>query len=398
MKRICFYAVATHLGGAERSVLELLAGLKAHPEWGYEPYLILPKSSGPFVAEIEKGGYEYSVLEIPQSVLKLSRAASLKTFLNALLAAPEMIIYGKQFLRILRNERIALIHTNAIKCHLLAAVFGQLATVPVLWHLRDILAEGPTVRLMRLIEKIGRVNLIANSAATARAYRKHAKIPVALNGLNSADYIPKPQRKLSQEFRIDPKIPVIGILGVLARWKGQVEFIEMAKLLSERGIDAHFVIVGDAIYDTEGERGFKQTLLEKVREVGLEKRIHFTGFRQDAVDVINSLDILVHASIRPEPFGRVVAEALACEVPVMASREGGVLEQVSDGISALLFTPGNSSEMALVAQRLLGDEPLRARLKKNGRARFLSTLTHEKYVESVKRVYDELFLTTQRSR
>ena len=126
-------------------------------------------------------------------------------------------------------------------------------------------------------------------------------------------------------------------MGVLARWKGQLDFVRAAARLIAEGSQDHFVIVGDEIYDTSGESGFGAELRAQVKDLRLESKIHFTGFMADIPEVMNGLDILVHASTLPEPFGRVVIEGYACETPVIASRAGGILEIAEDGRSALLF-------------------------------------------------------------
>ena len=86
----------------------------------------------------------------------------------------------------------------------------------------------------------------------------------------------------------------------------------MAKRLLDKKILAHFIIVGGQIYDTSGETKIELELKSLAKSLGVENRVHFTGFRKDIPQALNSVDILVHGSIEPEPFGRVIVEAFAC--------------------------------------------------------------------------------------
>jgi glycosyltransferase involved in cell wall biosynthesis len=93
------------------------------------------------------------------------------------------------------------------------------------------------------------------------------------------------------------------------------------------------------------------------------------GFREDVWSELATLDIVVHASIVPEPGGQVVLEAMAAGVPVVAADAGGPAEVIEDGVTGLLYPPGNVAALAEALQTLAADEALRARLAEAGRQR-----------------------------
>lgn len=384
---ICFYAVASHLGGAERSLLELLRGLKAGQR--FEPWVILP-GRGPLAKELERAGVRYEVLAMPEAFLKMSRDAPLTAIGSAVRAIPGMGVYLARLVKRIRKEKPALLHTNAIKCHALAALISPLAGVPVLWHLRDILQPGPTLAVLQGLRQAmrGRVSLVANSKATARSFG--LGVPVVHNGLDPAIFFPQRNRILKDRLGLSPEVPVVGIVGVLARWKGQIEFLRMAAELAAAGSSARFAVIGGEIYDTVGEKGFERRLKHEAERLGIADRVLFTGFVPDPAEAVNGLDVLVHASLKPEPFGRVIVEGLACGVPVVASAEGGVLEIVEQAKTALLVPAGDVKEMAAAVRRLLEDAALRERLIASGRERFLSAFTCDAYVTGIERLYSEL--------
>lgn len=390
---ICYYAVATHLGGGERSLLELLKGLKHDPAGSYEPWVILPKKEGPLVERLKAAGIEYECLPIPKSFFQISRGAPMTAFQLGLRSVPGMSLYLARLVYLLRKRKPALIHTNAVKCHALAAVVGPASGLPVVWHLRDILEDGPTLWSLRTMSRTPSIHLVANSQATADAFggkKGRTGISVIHNGLDPSVYARRPNRRFHELMKVPENVPIVGIVGVLARWKGQFEFLRMAAKLVESSSPARFVVIGDEIYDTVGERGVLHELREEAKRLGILDRVLFTGFVDDPAQAINGLDILVHASTKPEPFGRVVLESMACGVPVVASGAGGVLEMIENGRNGLLFAPGNVTAMAEAVGRLVGDQALRMKLAEQGHIDFLDRFTNEKYVEAVEALYDRI--------
>jgi len=387
-RTICFYSVATHLGGAERSLLELVSGLKGHPK--YRPWVLLPLPQGPLIDELNVAGIDFDTLPFAPGFLKLSRQKPLRAVLGGLLSIPGMVFYFFSLLTVLKKKKVHLIHTTGVKCHLLGAPAGLLLGIPVLWHLRDIFRRGPVHAFLRIQHVLCRVHVIANSKATAKAFSPTRHIAVIYNGLDPKIYFPKHNRELNRRFKIDNSISIVGLVGVFARWKGQVEFIKMAAELQKRGVHVHFVLVGKEIYDTHGEEGVTSELKRLIETLGMKEKISFAGFEKDVSKAINGLDVLVHASTKPEPFGRVIIEAFACQVPVVASMTGGILELVENEKTGLLFPSADVAKMADQIERVLKDRNLANQLSQNGYRKFLNELTNTQYVSEVIRIYNEI--------
>ncbi|HEX4923554.1 MAG TPA: glycosyltransferase family 4 protein, partial [Bdellovibrionales bacterium] len=346
-----------------------------------DPFVIVPKAEGPLLRELATRGFAFEVLELPRHLLEASRRQWASSLAAALLRSPSGLAYLSRLVRLLRARKARVLHTTGIKMHILGAAAGPLAGARVLWHLRDIFGPGKTRALMRALELAARPKVIANSRATAASYGASAE--VVYNGIDTDAFRPDPALNVKRELGAGDGLPVVGICGVLTRWKGQREFVAAAADALRAGHRAHFVIVGDEIYDTTGERGVRAELESLIKESGFETHIRIAGFRNDMPRVYNSLDLLVHASTKPEPFGRVLIEAMACGVPVIASRDGGVLEIVTDGSDGLLFAPGDTAELGRHVARVLADETLRARLGREGRKtverRFSSRVFRERF-------------------
>lgn len=377
------------MGGAERSTLDLITRVAAQSLGWYTPWVIVPSDEGPFVDRLRDDGVPFSVLPMPKGIFGMSRARPVRSLLRGALSWPAMRAYLGKLHGLVAEHAPVLIHTNGIKCHALSA--GMSNSVPVLWHLRDILAGGPVRTILRRAATRDRVHVLANSYATALAFDSAEPSPVVVyNGIDLTRFVPGRNPGYRERFGVGPEVPVIGIVGVLQRGKGVAEFLEMAALLGKEGVDARYVVVGDEIYDTGRDAGIRRELEARTAALGIADVVQFVGFQQDTVGVMQSLDLLVSASTQPESFGRVVVEAMACGVPVAASAIGGVLEIIDDRITGRLFAPGDASAMARAVRSLLDDDELRRACVTNGRERVALRFSIRNYVAGVVRAYDRI--------
>jgi glycosyltransferase involved in cell wall biosynthesis len=181
-------------------------------------------------------------------------------------------------------------------------------------------------------------------------------------------------------------IPRIGIVGRIAHWKGQDVFLEAAALLRREGFAAQFLIVGSALF---GQDAFERQLRELAVKLRIQEHVEFLGF-SDVPAILRSLDVLVHASRIPEPFGQVIIEGLAAELPVIATDGGGAREIIEDGRTGLLVPMGDARALAgAVAQLLLHPERARS-LAAAGREHALAHFTVEKSARRSEALYQRL--------
>jgi glycosyltransferase involved in cell wall biosynthesis len=147
-----------------------------------------------------------------------------------------------------------------------------------------------------------------------------------------------------------------------ARWKGQDVFLEAAGRLLHRRPDLplRFYVVGGPIYHTRGSQWSVAELRQQAGEPGRDGRVGFVPFQPDAAPVYRALDVVVHASTQPEPFGLAIAEAMACGRAVVVARAGGAAELFTHDHDAVGVRPGDAEELACVLESL-AEGPLRRR-------------------------------------
>ena len=126
---------------------------------------------------------------------------------------------------------------------------------------------------------------------------------------------------------------------------------------------------------------------ELILKYNLEKYVLFTGFRKDIYNIINSLDIIVHTSILPEPFGRVLLEGMILRKPVIATNQGGPLEIIEDGVSGLLVPPENPKLLSDKISFLVENKHISKTMGENARRRIEEKFSIERNVKEIEDVY-----------
>jgi glycosyltransferase involved in cell wall biosynthesis len=364
-----FFDHVPFMGGAEQSMLEILRTLDRSV---FEPLLLLPEP-GRLSDKALQLGIPVVYTGIPAGILKRKRYAirilSLRTVWDAACLVP--VIW--RVVRLLRREHADIIHTNTLKAHLIGGIAGRLCGRRVVWHFRDILVRS-SLRFW-MIRMSGWLcdRVIAISGAVKDQFGADypaSRIDVVYNAIDGDEVrrlaAAGDKRAIRRDLGVPEDARLVGMVGQIARWKGQEFFIRAAALLAPRFPEVFFPIVGDVLFE---EWEYKFRLLELVKQLGLERRVVFAGQRENVYPVMKELAVLAHCSIEPEPFGRVVIEAMALGVPVVAADTGAMPEIIDDGGDGLLARADDPAAIAAAIGRLLDDAGLRDRLVTQGRAK-----------------------------
>ncbi len=326
------------------------------------------------LADIARGlGVNVLVKPFPPALARLGdagRLASLAGFLKAALPAAR---YARGLVRWLAQIEPDLIHTNGFKMHVLGA-WARPRGSRLIWHIHDYISLRRLMpRLLLPFRKVCSAAIV-NSKSVARDLERvlpGLRIVPVYNAIDLQRLSPDGNRiDLDARAGLEPP-PAgtvrVGLIATFARWKGHKVFLEALADLPA-GLPVRGYIVGGPIYQTDGSQWSFPELREEAARLGLTGRVGFTGFLEDNAAAIRSLDIVVHASTQPEPFGMVIIEGMACEKAVVASQAGGAAELFVDGENAVAHSPGDSAQLARQIERLSRDQKLRGALGRAGRA------------------------------
>jgi glycosyltransferase involved in cell wall biosynthesis len=181
----------------------------------------------------------------------------------------------------------------------------------------------------------------------------------------------------------------VGLVATYARWKGHEVFLQAAQRVKAAlpARDVRFYVVGGAIYDTAASQ-YRQDELEcMARELRLEQDVCFIPFQSRIDEVYRALDVVVHASTRPEPFGRTIAEAMATGKAVIASRDSGAAELYADGADAVDVPSRSPGDLATAIGALVTDASRRSNLGSAARAAAVKCFSRERLARQVLAVY-----------
>jgi glycosyltransferase involved in cell wall biosynthesis len=372
--RIVYLNPCGQFGGAETSLRELLASVRAAaPDW--ELWLVLGED-GPLAVETRGSGVRVVIAPYPVALARLGDTGNhvLRTLLSLVKAGAATFSYARGLAAILRRIHPDLIHTNGFKMHVLGAWTRPQGT-PLAWHIHDYVGKRRLMsRLLRLFANRCAVAIVNSFsvAADVTSVMPGLRVVPIYNAINMERFSP-----VGSTLDLDIAAGLapaksgtlrVGLVGTFARWKGHEVFLQALARIS-REVPVRGYIVGGPIYQTAGSQWSLAELRQEVARLGLSDRVGFTGFLEDPAAAMRSLDVIVHASTEPEPFGMVIIEGMACGKAVIASVAGGASELFTDGEDALGHPPGDAVALARQITRLAYDEPLRRRLGDAGRAR-----------------------------
>jgi len=228
------------------------------------------------------------------------------------------------------------------------------------------------------------------SEAIAAQFSSREKVAVVNNGFDLSEF-PQGNTGMRSDFRktlgISEEDIVAGVVGRI-KWvrKGQEYVVRAIGILKTRGVKVWGLIVGTPF---PGNEDHLVRLQDLARELGVEDQLIFTGELADPRPAYAGMDIFVLPSAQPEPFGGVVMEAMAMELPVVATRLGGSVDQVADGESGFLVEPANAEDLADKLEVLAKDAGLRGRMGRAGRERIATKFTLDGMVAQIEKLYEE---------
>jgi glycosyltransferase involved in cell wall biosynthesis len=364
------------LGGAQRSLLELAQALHAR---GVDLLAAVPH--GPLAVALGAAGVPVR----PLPVLRLHACLSWRT-------VPELVCMWRAqrvLARLVVAERPDLVHANGTLAAVAVAVGGGAGRVPVVWHVRDLVLRRWLVRW--ICRRVAGVLAISEAVATAVTELvpspQRSKIRLLRNGVDTAHFRPGDRAKARQEFQLPPDLPLVGMLAHLVPWKRHAFFLEVAAAVRRARPEVQFVLAGRDLCGNHPH--LRATLEAQVAAAGLTGALHWLALRDDIAALLPALDVLVHPAAN-EPFGRVVCEAMAAGIPVVAARRAGPATLVPEGVGGYLVAPDDAEAFGRQVLHLLADPAAARAMGAQARAHVVAHFDVARVATELLAVYREL--------
>jgi glycosyltransferase involved in cell wall biosynthesis len=371
------------LGGAELCLIDMARHAK-------DRCRIILMANGPLQDSLAAVGADVLVFPLPD---RISRVRRYSGFLRGLLAAPHVMRLAWKISR--QAKDFDLIWANSQKSFVIGCFVSVLARRPLVWHMHDILTADHFSPSNRKIA-VSLANRFAARVVTVSNTGRQSFIDskgkpelacVVYNGIDAATFGSIPggaasPSSLRTEFGIGTQ-PLVGVFGRLTPWKGQDVLIRA--LPSLPGV--HAVFVGEALFN---ETDYANSLRTLAAELGVSDRSHFAGFRNDVAGAMAEVDLVAHTSTSPEPFGRVLVEAMLARKPLIAAAAGGATEIVSHGHDGVLIPPGNPALLATAILELLENPSASVAILNEGYKTATTKFSLERYLADIDSVIAEV--------
>lgn len=215
-----------------------------------------------------------------------------------------------------------------------------------------------------------------------------SKISVVYEGIDLDEYQPDGdavthRRKLG----LNSGEHTVGISGCLVDWKGHPVFLKAMEKVFMEVPNCKALVIGGT---PDGSPGYRNELMKMAEDLNISDKVVFTGHRSNVAPLLGLLDIVVHASTLPEPFGRVIIEAMAMKRLVIASRAGGPTKIIENRKNGFLTTPGDAPELASVIIRLLKEKKNLEAVRKAARLTVEERFSIQRHTGNIEKIYAKL--------
>ncbi len=358
----------TNIGGAGKCIINFSRNYDSN---NFEIVVVLPKGSA-LVKELE--GTTVKIIEIDG--LK-DKSLDFKSLFK--------------LKKIIKAEKPDIVHTHASSVARIAARMVKGTRVIYTRHcaypVSDRIKKGVGQFLYKNINEYFSDRIIAVGNAAEENLLEGGiskeKIDTFFNGVEQIDVTSDDaKKKLRKQYGVADNEYIVGILARLEYVKGHDTFIEAAKILLDKKVKAKFFIIGTG---TEEER-----LKSKVKELGLEKNVIFTGFIKNVGDFLNIFDVQVNCSFGTETSSLSLLEGMSIGVPAVASNYGGNPYLIFDGENGFIVPIQNAQATADAIENIVTNNVTKKYMKEKSIEVFNNKFTIKHYVDNVQGVYEKV--------
>ncbi|MCO6450187.1 MAG: glycosyltransferase family 4 protein [Caldilineales bacterium] len=390
---LLFVHSSDELYGSDVVLLELVRRLDSQR---FRPLVLTPTDigyEGLLSKALAENGIPHRSVEMPVLRRRYLKPFAFPGFLRSIRNG------SRRVQTIIDEQRSALVHSNT------AAVWGgalaaHKAQTPHVWHVHEIVTQPTWVRRFlawMIANRSDRVVAISRAVANnllADQPRLDSRLSVIYDAVDTERFHPDNDGgALRSQWGVSDDEVLVGVIGRISAWKGQDFFLNALTLALPQAPRLRCVFVGDVV---PGEEARLEQLKDLAQELGVSERVIWAGYRQDAPQIMAAIDILTLPSIRPEPFGMVVVEAMASGKPVIATAHGGPLETVIDGETGHLVSPVEPQQLAQALVDLTKSPQQRREWGMRGRAHVVRSFSFEYHVAAFTSLYLDLITSHAR--
>lgn len=383
MINVLYLHAGAEMYGADKVMLDLVNGLDKDV---FNIFVVLP-CNGPLVNELKRRNISVEVIEYPILRRKYFNLKGIFRYFSSYFRA------SIKLNKIAKKNRIDIVHVNtlAVLEGLWLKIFGKRKLV---WHVHEIITSPKFLNtiLCKLtltfsdkivtVSEATKLNICTNS-------KSNNKIKVIYNGVNNRIYNSENDFSyIKEELHIPENVKIIGMIGRVNSWKGQVDFIKAINPILKEHKNVYAVLVGGIF---EGEEYRMVQLKELVDNLENKNRIVISDFRNDPQNIHNMFDIFVLPSTNPDPLPTVVLEAMASKKPIIGYRHGGVCEMVKEGYNGLLANVKDIHDLSLKIKYLLENEDIQNEMGEHSLVRQLEMFSLDAYINNFTNLYKEVF-------
>lgn len=393
--RVLYLSAASQIGGATCSLFDLIRNLDRQL---YQPVMLLTQN------ECEEFRHEISMLDVEQiqTSIKLNSwlansSAPPFQFKNIIshLKAPgrfaRHLFNAICIAKVIKKHHIDIVHTNDENL-IDGALGAKLSMKPHVWHIRSRIGKDGLLNhflgkvfVLKVIHFLSAMDIV-NSSATYEPWKSSGiteSVRLIHNGIN-INLFKNRTGKLKREYHLQDETPIVAMVSTNPEFDGLHHFIDAAACLFKVQPETHFFMIGK-MTNCNGEYLNKQR--DKLAESKLEKNFIFTGFRRDLPELFPDIDVIIEP-MRNGSWSRVVLEAMAAGVTIIAVEEGGVSDFLTHGETGFLVP--SQKDLGTTLVNVFSNREALLKIRKRAQQYVEKQFSSRKYAENVMKVYNDL--------
>lgn len=385
MKNILFIHQSAELYGSDKTLLLLLKNLDKNK---FKPVVLLP-FDGPLKEALENEKIEVVIAPVLKLYRKLFTPKNLIGFFKDIKVAFKIVN------ELHKKYQFTLIYSNTLAV-LFGIMFAWKNNIKHLWHVHEII-EKPSLfkkAFVGLLSLKSNTHIVYNSHATKVFWEVNKSIihkgAVIWNGIetnipeSSTSELSEIRKKL---FLIQPNEIVLGLVGRISRWKGQMILLDAFNNLVQKNDNIKLVFVGAP---PPNQEKFQEDLEDRISSFKLNDKVLIIPFQNEIHKIWQAIDIAVVPSTEPEPFGMVAIEAMLAHKPIVGSNHGGLTEIIENNATGFLVIPNSVQDLVIALEKLIQNELLRKEMGEKGYLRVTTAFSVEQYVDSFEKFFEKI--------